>query len=82
MSLGALEERGVEFDNPFFLDLKRKILGREIFFFFFGRVVPLPQNSSQELDEATLCRRTLSVQRLAKSFGTIKQTDRHPVTVL
>ena len=40
----------------------------------------LPQNSdkpSQDLWEATLKRRTMSVQRLRRSFGTDRQTDRH-----
>ncbi len=44
----------------------------------------LPQNSykpSRNLYEATLLRRTRSVQRLARFFGTNRQTDRHRSTL-
>ena len=39
----------------------------------------LPQNS-QDLWEATLYRRTISVQRSARSFGTDRQAYRDPIT--
>ena len=42
---------------------------------FLGRVVvPSPQNSYEPSQEATLLRKTRSVQRLARSFGTLRQT--------
>ena len=49
-------------------------------------MVSFPQNSyktSYDLWEATLKKRTMSVQQLARSFGkSNKQTDRYPVTLL
>ena len=58
---------------------KKKIVGGGIFHFWGRWGYPTPQENSykpsRDLWEATLLRRTQSVQRLARSFGTDTQTD-------